>query len=191
MERSSFGGQGVNDVFSRTKPTTDDAGRVVAVSDRWQLIRLRSLPIWCGCHWAGMHLLCGGKQCELCRTGVPKRSYGFSIVDRPQDTAALIRFSASDVARLEASVRCTDPARDLKVGDQFKIRREKDRVPLTVEFVTNSSQILELQPDFVMLEILRLHQIQASPRDVAERSFYGMICARAAQACSGQRSLIQ
>jgi len=180
----------MNDVFSARKPISDESGRVVVVDGKRQCVRLRSLVVWAGCHWLQQHVLCGGAGCKACEVGHPRRSYGFAIVDRPTQTAALLRLSATDVARLEESSRGTDPTRELAIGDEFWIRRDGDRKPLTVEFLKNSPQIVELDRDYVMLEIMRLHGIKATPRDIRERIYFDLVRARALEACGGHRVLV-
>lgn len=181
---------GVDDVFSQVRPVGDDSGRVVVVGPRMQPVRLRSLVVWCGCHWIGSHVLCGGNGCKACEVGHPKRSYGFCIVDRPAQTVALLRLSATDVARLEEASRGSDPARPLSIGDEFRIRRDGDRKPLTIEFLKNSPKIIELDRDYVLLEILRLHGIKATAGHVRERTYFELVRGRAAEACGGSRLML-
>lgn len=176
-----------DELFSRRRPEGDDSGRVVVVDQRWQSIKLRSLPTWVGCHWLGQHLLCAGSTCEICKRRHPRRSFAFSIVDRPGATAALLRLSATDVATMSAATGRSDL--DLLVGDAFKIRRDADRKPLSVEFLKNFPQTIELSQEYAILEVLRLHRIKATAADVRERAYYGLIAERALSACQGQKSL--
>lgn len=179
----------MDDVFSSKKPETDDAGRVVVVSHAWLSIRLRSFPVWVGCHWVQEHVLCGGPKCPLCRHGHPKRPSSFAFVDRVAATTALIRLSATDLAAMSASAGHVNG--DLVLGDCWKIARLKERQALSVQFIKHSPEIIELTQDRVMLDVLRLHRIQASARDIAERTFMGLVLARAEEACSGQRTMLQ
>lgn len=177
-----------DEVFSRERPSSDDAGRVVSVGLQWQQIRLRNEPIWCGCHWINESILCGGKMCPACQAGYPKRPYAFASVDRPNQTTAIIRLSASDVAELQRTGSDPDA---LVVGDTWKVRRPGDRKPLVAEFFKTFSEVLEIPREALMLEILRLHRIRGTITDVRERSFYGLICGRAGEACGRGKMLIQ
>ena len=178
----------MDDVFSNLRPETDDSGRVVVVGVHWLCVRLRSFPVWVGCHWVREHVLCAGPKCALCSAGHPKRPSAFAYVDRVAHTTALLRLSASDIAAMSATAKHLNG--DLVIGDCWKICRPKDRAPLAVEFVKHSPEILELTQDRVMLDVLRLHRIQATARDVAERTFMGLVLARSQEACGGSRSLL-
>lgn len=175
-----------DEIFSSRRVESDHSGRVVSVGTAWQQIRLRNEPVWVGCHWLGESVLCGGRLCPACERGNPKRPYAFVQVDRPGQTMALLRLSASDCAELQRTG--SDPAA-LVVGDSWKIRRPGDRKPLVAEFFKSFSETVAVSQESVMLEILRLHRVRATLTDVRERAFYGLVCARALEAC-GVRSLI-
>lgn len=178
-----------DEVFSRVRPASSDSGRVVVVGARPVQVRFRSVPFWAGCHWVQQSVLCAGSLCPLCKKGQPKRGYAFSLVDVPQQGVQILRMSVSDFAKF---VR-PDPssALELGIGDVFEIRREKERVPLTVRFVKSCSEIIQLSQEQLVLEVLRLHGIQATHADVRERAYWGLIQQRALEACGGQRLLIQ
>lgn len=175
-----------DDVFTKEAACSDESGRVVSVGSAWQQIRLRTEPIWCGCHWLGQSILCGGKLCPACKAGSPKRPYAFAAVDRPAKGLAVLRMSASDVAELQRTG--SDPAA-LVIGDTWKVRRPGERKPIVAEFFKSFRETLELSQELLMLEVLRLHGIRGTAADVRERAFYGLVCARAAEAC-GQRQLM-
>jgi len=177
-----------DEIFSSKVPAADDAGRVVVVGPAWQQVRLRNEPIWTGCHWIGESILCGGRLCPACKLGHPKRPYAFAQVDRPGQATAIIRLSASDVAELQRTG--SNPAA-LVVGDSWKIRRPGDRKPLTAEFFKSFLETLAISQEALMLEILRLHRIRGTLADVRQRAYYGLICARAEEACGGRRLQLQ
>jgi hypothetical protein len=177
-----------DEVFSKMRPPSSDSGRVVVVSSRPTQVRFRSVPFWAGCHWLGQSVLCAGTKCPACAKGHPKRGYAFSLVDVPQQGTQILRMSVSDFAKF---VR-PDPssALELDIGDVFEIRREKERVPLTVRFLKSCQDIIELSQEQLVLEVLRLHRIQATHADVRERAYWGLIHQRCLETCGGQRSLI-
>lgn len=176
-----------NEVFSREKPASSESGRVVVVSARPKQVRFRSVPFWAGCHWFGQSVLCGGSACPACEKGHAKRAYAFALVDVPGEGTQILRLSCSDFAKI---VR-PDPAAglELAIGDVFEIRREKERVPLTVRFLKNSPNVIELSHDQLVLETLRLHKISVTHADVRDRAYWGMICDRARVACGGQTTM--
>lgn len=177
-----------DEVFSSRRVESDDSGRVVSIGTGWQLIKLRSGVVWGGCHWINESILCGGKLCPACRLGYPKRPYAFALVDRPGQAVAVIRLSASDVAELTRTG--SDPSA-LVVGDSWKVRRPADRKPIVAEFNKKFSDVLELSLELVQLEVLRLHRIRGTIADVRERAFFGLVCARAEEACGGRRLQLQ
>ena len=176
-----------HEVFTPSKPLSSDSGRVVVVSSRPIQVRFRSVPFWAGCHWLGQSVLCGGSECPACQAGHAKRGYAFSLVDVPQQGTQILRMSVSDFARI---VRPSpDATVELDVGDVFEIRREKERVPLTVRFLKSCENIIELSHDQLVLEVLRLHRISVTHADVRERAYWGLVNDRARVACGGQRPL--
>lgn len=177
-----------DDVFSSKRPLSDDAGRVLVVGLAWQQIRLRNEPIWCGCHWINESVLCGGQLCPACKAGYSKRPYAFAHVDRPNQTTAIIRLSASDVCELQ---RTGSDSTALILGDSWKIRRPGERKPLVAEFFKSFPEFLPIPQENLTLEVLRLHRIRATAADVRERAYYGLICARAEEACGGRRLQLQ
>jgi hypothetical protein len=125
----------------------------------------------------------------LCAAGHPKRPSAFSYVDRIADTTALLRLSAADLAAMSATAKRLNG--DLVIGDCWKIARLKERAPLAIEFIKHTPEVIELTQDHAMLDILRLHRIQATASDVRERTFMGLVMSRAQEACGGQRRLVQ
>lgn len=175
----------MGDVFSTSYAREERDSRVVRVTRSSQRIRIRAVPLWVGLHWVERSILCAGKACRCCETGLPVRRYAMTVVDRPEQTLAVLQLTEGDLCKLAR----LDGQQDLvtRIGSQYRIWRPGERRPLEAEFLGFTENLITISKEMVMVDVLRIHGIRASEADVRDGGFLHLVQLRAAEVSRGER----
>ena len=165
------------EIFSSTGGDRACGGRVVEIGRGEVAVAVRSTPLHCGCHWVGQHVICGGSKCKLCAGGMPKRPFSFLGVQRTDGSAGIVRCTPRDVAAMEAAARANGD--ELSPGAVYGLSRPVSRQPLAVRWHSRARSPWVYSAERLALEVLRVHQVQATERDLEAGRWVELVIARA------------
>lgn len=155
----------VTDVFSRERGHDDAHSLLVKVKARGQLLRIRSVAIWISLHWRGRSVLCCGKGCPACENREGRRRYAMVSVQGEDGQLRTLQLTERDIATL--SELDTAGGGALRVGSKYMVWRQGDREPLSAKWAGWADGCGEVCQDVVMLDVLRIHGVKCSERDLA------------------------
>jgi len=108
---------------------------------------------------------------------MPKRPFSFVGVQRPDGSAGIVRATPRDVAAMEAAARANGD--ELSPGAVYGLARPVARKPLAIRWHSRARSPWVYSPERLALEVLRVHQVQATERDLEAGRWVELVVARA------------
>jgi hypothetical protein len=116
-----------------------------------------------------------------------KRRYAFGLFDRPDCTVGVLQLTERD---LEQMIKCDrDSGGVARLGAAWYVSRPASRQPMAVEFSGFSSKLLALPMERLKVDLLRIHGVEATERDLADGGALPLVCSMATELLGGRRAM--